>query len=184
MSKQYNLPIDQVYQNILNEIKKMKETGQYGYMEKPLEDIAKDINRTFHTDRFDESGRRELSNVLEALSFVRKDVGYCQGMNFIAGALINIFDSEEKAFWYFFAFLNNYDIRNLFVKNMPDYNLRVYQLNHYVKKYFPDVYYHFKNNKIPYDLFYSKWFITIFAAYLGFDVVAQCWLYFVIVISL
>jgi hypothetical protein len=112
------------------------------------------------------------------------DVGYCQGMNFIAGALIYIFDSDERAFWYFLAFLNNYDIRNLFVKNMPDYNLRVYQLNHYVKKYFPDVYYHFKNNKIPCDLFYSKWFITIFAAYLGFDVVSQCWLYFVIVIHI
>ena len=146
-----------------------------------FDDISRDINRTFHNERFDEKGKIELTNVLESLSYVKRNIGYCQGMNFIAGALIYIFDCQETAFWIFLSFLDNYEITNLFVKNMPDYNLRVFQLNYYVKIYFPEIYYHFKNNMIPFDLFYSKWFITIFSSYLDFNLLSQCWLYFTIV---
>lgn len=64
---------------------------------------------------------------------------------------------------------------------MPDYALRVYQLNYYVKQYFPDIYYHFKNNRIPVDLIYSKWFLTVFSSYLSFDILSLCWTLFIVV---
>jgi hypothetical protein len=151
-------------------------------MKQCFEDISRDINRTFHTDRFlEDKGITELTNVLEALSYINLDTGYCQGMNFIAGTLIYTFDSDETAFWMFLAMLKHCEVTNLFVRNMPDYDLRVFQLNHYVKLYFPDIFYHFKNNKIPFDLLYSKWFITLFSSYLNFEVTAHCWMYFIVV---
>lgn len=42
---------------------------------------------------------RNLSEVLEAFSRHSPDIGYCQGMNFIAGVAL-LFLSPEDAFWY------------------------------------------------------------------------------------
>jgi hypothetical protein len=63
---------------------------------------------------------------------------------------------------------------------MPDYNIRVFQLNHYIKKYLPDIFYHFKKNQINPDIFFSKWIITIFSSYLPFKTLAQVWDIFLI----
>jgi hypothetical protein len=174
---------DNLYNHILDQIKKVKaDKDGNKVLKQCFEDISRDINRTFHVDRFlEKSGLQELTNVLEALSFINTEIGYCQGMNFIAGTLIYIFDSDEKAFWAFLALLKNYEISQLYTRNMPDYDLRVFQLNHYVKLYFPDIYYHFKNNKIPFDLLYSKWFITLFSSYLNFEVTSHSWMYFILV---
>ena len=67
---------------------------------------------------------------------------------------------------------------------MPDYPVRVYQLNHYVKIYLPSIFNHFKNNKIPFDMIYSKWLITVFSQYLTPDLLNIVWTYFIIVLYL
>lgn len=67
---------------------------------------------------------------------------------------------------------------------MPDYEVRVYQLNHYIKKYLPELHYHFKKNKIPVDLIFTKWIITIFAQYLNFDCLTLVWTLFIIVYNI
>jgi hypothetical protein len=45
-----------------------------------------------------EGGQASLRRVLRAYSFYDREVGYCQGMNFIAGMFLT-FMSEEDAFW-------------------------------------------------------------------------------------
>lgn len=54
------------------------------------EEIKKDIDRTFHEHIFFhlKEGQKSLERVLKALSLVFKDVGYCQGMNFVAAILV------------------------------------------------------------------------------------------------
>ena len=46
-----------------------------------------------------------LSDILTALAFIRPEIGYCQGMNFIVGALINFIDDEERCFWIIYHLL-------------------------------------------------------------------------------
>ena len=65
---------------------------------------------------------------------------------------------------------------------MPDYAVRVYQLNFYVQKYLPEIFYHFKKNKIPFDILYSKWLISIFSQYISFDYLVIIWTFFIIVL--
>ena len=48
-----------------------------------------------------------LKNILTCVAFLRPEIGYCQGMNFIAGALVNLIDNEEKSFWIFLSFIDN-----------------------------------------------------------------------------
>jgi hypothetical protein len=43
-------------------------------------------------------GKQALRRILRAYSLYDKEVGYCQGMNFICGMLLT-FMSEEEAFW-------------------------------------------------------------------------------------
>jgi uncharacterized protein YukE len=63
---------------------------------------------------------------------------------------------------------------------MPDYSIRVYQLNYYIKQYFPKLASHFKKNQINPEIFFSKWILTIFSNYLPFDVLYNVWDIFIL----
>ena len=143
---------------------------------KICDEIGRDLHRTFYIEKFRTgNGRVMLKNILTAVGFVRPEIGYCQGMNFIAGALVNLIDNEEKCFWIFLSFIDNIEMNFLYLKNMPDYSIRVYQLNHYIKEYFPELSFHFKKNQINPDVFFSKWILTIFSNYLPFEVLYKVW---------
>jgi len=58
---------------------------------------------------------------------------------------------------------------------MPDYSLRIYQLNYYIKKFLPNLFYYFKKHSINPDIFFSKWILTIFASYLPFETLSKVW---------
>ncbi|XP_010943436.1 uncharacterized protein [Elaeis guineensis] len=71
-------------------------------------DIIRDISRTFPSHVFFQQrhgpGQRSLYNVLKAYSVYDRDVGYVQGMGFLAGLLL-LYMSEEDAFWLLVALL-------------------------------------------------------------------------------
>ena len=163
-----------IYINILKIAEESKITNKkFSHV---CDEINRDINRTFYTVKFVEgNGKKMLINILTALAFIRPEIGYCQGMNFIAGALINFIDNEEKCFWIFLSFIDNIDMNLLYLKNMPDYSIRVYQLNYYIKEYFPELDSHFKKHQINPDVFFSKWILTIFSNYLPFDALYRVW---------
>jgi len=80
--------------------------------------ISRDVYRTFPgMDMFREEdgyGQTALSNLLRAYSAYDHDIGYCQGMGFIAGLLIAEIPSEEQAFWTFVQIMKRYGWRNMF----------------------------------------------------------------------
>ena len=168
-----------IYNNILKIAEESKDSNKkYLHV---CDEISRDINRTFYTTKFVEgNGKKMLFNILKALAFIRPEIGYCQGMNFIAGALINLIDNEEKCFWIFLSFIDNFEMNFLYLKNMPDYSIRVYQLKFYIKEYFPDLALHFKKNQINPDIFFSKWILTIFSNYLSFDILYNVWDVFIL----
>ena len=53
--------------------------------------------------------------MLQAIGFALPDIGYCQGMNFIASTLITVMNDEEKAFWVFVQMLIKRDMKTLFL---------------------------------------------------------------------
>ena len=141
-------------------------------MKVSLDFIVRDIDRTFHTIFFeDQNGKEGTKRVLEALCVIDQNEGYCQGMNFIIGALYYLLRNEPKCFYIFNSILNSnlYQYNRIFADNTPDYHCRVHQINYYVKKYIPEVYYHFKKKDIPFDIIYSRWILTLFGNYLNLD---------------
>ena len=52
---------------------------------------------------------------------------------------------------------------------MPDYTIRVYQVNYYIKLHLPDLYAYLKLNNLPIDIVLQKWIMTLFANYLDLE---------------
>ena len=78
------------------------------------DEIGRDLNRTFHFGCFKNGeGQAKLGNILISIAFVRPEVNYCQGMNFVAGALLEFF-GEEIAFWIFLIFIDEYQLNALY----------------------------------------------------------------------
>ncbi|KRX04300.1 Rab-GTPase-TBC domain [Pseudocohnilembus persalinus] len=50
-------------------------------------------------------GQNSLNNILKALSISCKDMGYCQGLNFVGASLL-IYVNDEEAFWIMFSLMN------------------------------------------------------------------------------
>lgn len=154
------------------EIKSIKDSIEY---------IRRDVNRTFHIDYFTKGeGRIQLKRVLESMCTVKGNVGYCQGMNFILGAMIYLLQNEVSGFYMFNCMLNSYELNTLFAYNTPDYGIRVFQLNYYVKKYLIEVYNHFKNNNLSFDLLYSDWLLTLFSNYFDIEKLDFPWTCFIV----
>ncbi len=65
---------------------------------------------------------------------------------------------------------------------MPDYQLRIFQLTNLIKKYIPNVYNHYINDAMNYEVFLSKWILTIFSSYVNIDILDLIWDIFIIVI--
>ena len=121
-----------------------------------------------------------LDNILTVVSFIRPEIGYCQGMNFIVGALINFINNEETCFWIFLHFIDNIGLKDLYLQNMPEYLIKLYQLNYFIKEYFPKMHHHLKTNRINLDIFFSKWILTIFSNFLTFETLYNVWDVFII----
>ena len=170
---------DNYYQKILSLAKEAYNKDKK--FKKICDEIDRDLHRTFYNKKFTKgNGRQMLRNVLISIGFIRPEIGYCQGMNFIGGALINLIDNEEKCFWIFLSFIDNINLNLLYLKNMPDFLIRVYQLKKFMEFYFPKLYNHLRRTQINIDLFFSKWLLTIFANYFPFDVLYKVWDVFII----
>ena len=152
------------------EEKKIYTDDKIKSIKNSIDFIKRDIKRTFYTDFFTkEGGIEQLNNILERMCAVPGNVGYCQGMNFIVGSMLFLFKNETKTLYIFSNLIQKYELTSLFAYNTPDYGIRVYQLNYYVKKYIPSIYYHFKNNNLSFDMIYSRWLLTLFANYLDIN---------------
>ena len=174
----YNIK-SKIYNNILLLANNLKDKDEkFSYV---IEQIGKDVNRTFYTEKFKEgNGKEILKNILTAIAFIRPEIGYCQGMNFIAGALINFIDNEEKCFWIFLHFIDNIELKMLYIQNMPVYLIKLYQLNYYIKENFPKLLPHLKKNQVNPDIFFSKWILTAFSNFLPFETLYNVWDLFII----
>ena len=174
----YNIKSN-IYKTILNLANELKNKDKkFAYVS---QQINKDLNRTFYTEKFKyDNGKIMLNNILLATAFIRPEIGYCQGMNFIVGALINFIDDEEKCFWIFLYFIDNIELKMLYKQNVPDYLIKLYQLNYYIKENYPKLLPHLKINQINPDIFFSKWILTIFSNFLPFETLYNVWDLFIL----
>ena len=85
--------------------------------------IIKDLDRTFPSCQlFKEKygkGQRKLYHVLANYSKYNKDLGFVQGMGYLA-AIFLLYMDEESSFYMLHSLIENYGFRGLYSTGFPD----------------------------------------------------------------
>ncbi|KAL0281381.1 UNVERIFIED_CONTAM: hypothetical protein PYX00_002384 [Menopon gallinae] len=152
-------------------------TGYPNY-DVPYEDLLKqltsfqhailiDLGRTFPNHPYFSSplgpGQLALFNILKAYSLLDPQVGYCQGLSFIAGVLL-LHMSEEAAFLLLRHLMFRRGIRKQYLPDMAALQVQLYQLTRLLYDTLPKLYAHFDKNEVAPTLYAAPWMLTVFAS--------------------
>jgi len=146
--------------------------------EQTVEVIKTDIPRTFPDNiYFQHPGQgflHPLYNVLIAFVNYHPEIGYCQGLNYIAGLLLLVVKEEAAAFWL---------LTTLLEKILPDYYssgmkgllVDTEVIAELVRIRDPLVHQHLLKLGITWPLLCTKWFICLFVDVLPVETVLRVW---------
>ncbi|KAF1808569.1 RabGAP/TBC [Eremomyces bilateralis CBS 781.70] len=126
--------------------------------------IRKDIGaRTSYSKYLMAAGLQEgLFGVCKAYALYDGEVGYAQGMNFVAMPLLfNM--PEEEAFALLVRLMQTYHLRDLFAPEMPGLHLHLYQFARLLEDLEPALYCHLNRRGATPNLYATQWFLTLFA---------------------
>ncbi|VDD75833.1 unnamed protein product [Mesocestoides corti] len=126
-------------------------------------DIQRDLPRTFPAHDFfrDRQGQEILFQITRAYALYDEDVGYCQGISFIAAALL-LHLPEKQAFCLLVKIMSNYGTRLLFMQNCEGLFRCLHQFECLLADQLPDVAKAFNDLGIKAHMYASQWFLTLF----------------------
>ncbi|KAL3781981.1 hypothetical protein ACHAW5_006071 [Stephanodiscus triporus] len=121
-------------------------------------------------------GQGSLRRVLRAYSMYDTDVGYCQGMNFIA-AMFLTFLSEEESFWLLVVVMNEepYKLRDMFGKDMAGSHEVLYIAEKLLAQFLPKLARQMEEEMIHVSMFVTPWLLTVYTSTFPFDLVVRVW---------
>ncbi|XP_077033735.1 TBC1 domain family member 1 isoform X4 [Agelaius phoeniceus] len=129
--------------------------------------ILIDLGRTFPTHPYFSAqlgaGQLSLYNILKAYSLLDQEVGYCQGLSFVAGVLL-LHMSEEDAFKMLKFLMFDIGLRKQYRPDMTILQIQMYQLSRLLHDYHRDLYNHLEAHEIGPSLYAAPWFLTMFAS--------------------
>lgn len=147
--------------------------------------IRKDISRSNSNKcdlNSDNSNKKEsLYKLLKAFANNDKEIGYCQGMNFIASLILEISDFNEIESFYLMqslfsnTFSNHLGIRGFFANDFPLLHFYIYVFDELFKTELTDLYMHFQSMILPYDCWLTRWFLTLFTLLLPSSITVRIW---------
>ncbi|XP_072920949.1 TBC1 domain family member 1-like isoform X4 [Hemitrygon akajei] len=161
-------------------VKQQPKTTRYEELLKQLTSqqhaILIDLGRTFPTHPYFTTqlgaGQLSLYNLLKAYSLLDPEVGYCQGLSFVAGILL-LHMSEEDAFQMLKFLMYDMGLRRQYRPDMIILQIQMYQLSRLLHDYHRDLYCHFEENEISPSLYAAPWFLTVFASQFPLGFVAR-----------
>ncbi|CAE7820232.1 EVI5L, partial [Symbiodinium sp. KB8] len=133
-----------------------------------ISEIERDVHRTYPShERFEgqegAKGRAELQEVLQATVIAEPNVGYCQGMNFVAATLLIHLGSASDAFWMLLALLESYHYKFVFAPGVPLLPLRVFQFAGVVQRCLPRLWRHLREDGHSLEIFAHQCVLTLFS---------------------
>lgn len=142
-----------------------------------IEMIRIDVPRTFPDNIYftnDNILPKQLFTILATFAHHNTDVGYCQGLNYIAGLLLLATKSEESSFW-LLKTLVEVILPKYYVKSMSGLLVDLEVLDEIVQKNEPQIHRHIKNVGMPWAVASTKWFICLYAEVLPTETVLRIW---------
>ncbi|KAM6972614.1 TBC1 domain family member 1 [Aplochiton taeniatus] len=138
--------------------------------------ILIDLGRTFPTHPYFQgqlgAGQLSLYNLLKAYSLLDPEVGYCQGLSFVAGVLL-LHMEEEDAFNMLKFLMYDMGLRKQYRPDMIILQIQMYQLSRLLHDYHRELYSHLEQQEIGPSLYAAPWFLTAFASHFPLGFVAR-----------
>ncbi|XP_035875605.1 TBC1 domain family member 1 isoform X2 [Phyllostomus discolor] len=138
--------------------------------------ILIDLGRTFPTHPYFSAqlgaGQLSLYNILKAYSLLDQEVGYCQGLSFVAGILL-LHMGEEEAFHMLKFLMFDRGLRKQYRPDMIILQIQMYQLSRLLHDYHRDLHSHLEEHEIGPSLYAAPWFLTVFASQFPLGFVAR-----------
>mmetsp|Transcript_7652 Transcript_7652/g.14446 ORF Transcript_7652/g.14446 Transcript_7652/m.14446 type:complete len:673 (-) Transcript_7652:132-2150(-) len=122
-------------------------------------------------------GQASLRRLLHAYSIYDPQVGYCQGMNFIAAMFLTVLNDEEESFWMMVSVMNEepYNLRSMFQRDMAGTQEALYVAERAIKRFLPELARHFEGENVNVSMFLIPWLMTVFTRNFPFDLVLRVW---------
>ncbi|CAG9858441.1 unnamed protein product [Phyllotreta striolata] len=139
--------------------------------------IQIDLPRTFPENIYfsnNEHLPKMLFNVLATFAHQNKEVGYCQGLNYIAGLLLLATKNEEVSFWLLKALVETI-LPQYYIVTMKGLLVDLDVLDELVRKLEPVVHRHIHNIGMPWAMGTTKWFICLYSEVLPAETVFRIW---------
>jgi len=139
--------------------------------------IEIDIARTFpELKSFEVRHQNQLWRVLNAYASYNPDLGYCQGMNFVAGLLLLVSNfNEEESFGVFVCLMDHLGLAGFYGDKLPLFRRYIRACDMLVKETVPDLREHFKKENVNAPVYLHQWFLTLFINCFPLSMVTIIW---------
>lgn len=139
--------------------------------------IQMDIHRTLTDNIFFRKGPgvAKLNEVLLAYARRNPEVGYCQGMNLIAGSLLLIMPTAEDAFWVLTSMIENILPRHYYDHSLLASRADQQVLRQYVTEILPKLSAHLDELGIELEALTFQWFLSVFTDCLSAEALFRVW---------
>lgn len=146
---------------------------------KDSQQIELDVSRTMVENTYFSSkeGSAVLNRLLNRLSNFAPEVGYVQGMNFIATALL-WHSSESQSFWLFYKLLKVYGLQENLSEGFPGIKFHLFKLEKYLTSSIPDLYSYLQTFQITVSMFSLDWCICLFCKSIPLDEISIFFTFF------
>lgn len=155
------------------------------YERRTIDEIERDIDRTYPRNVVFNEGQRgqdSLRNILRWYSVIDPDVGYCQGMGFLAGLFILYLD-ENRAFWMFCAAMQQQHahksgqeevaLRCLYLPQMVEASRVLHVFGRLGAKHLGKLWTHLMAENMHPTMYATEWLMTMFCRGFSFDLVTR-----------
>lgn len=141
--------------------------------------IQIDVPRTFPELKiFDEEVQQQLSRILVAYSNYQPEVGYCQGMNFVAGLLLLVSGFNElETYVSFVGLMCEFGLADFYMPSFPLIQKYIQAFDKLTKNMWPGLHVHLKKEEISVAVFLHQWLLTMFVVILPLRTVVTLWDY-------
>lgn len=139
--------------------------------------IDHDLPRTFpcHPWINSEEGQAALRRVLVGYSFRDSEVGYCQGLNYVAALLLIVLKEEEDAFWMLSVLLENVLVTDCYTDNLSGCHVEQRVFKDLLTKKCPRIAAHLELMGFDASLVATEWFLCLFSKSLPSETTLRVW---------
>ena len=139
--------------------------------------IEKDLDRTFPNHRYfsRQKGKTALKNVLLSFANNHPELGYCQGMNSLAGIFLIVTDDQAESAAMLERLCFGCGAKSLFEYEFPLVIKMCLEFHRVLREKIPEVYEFIQRIELDDHLWLTKWFMTIFSYSFDIKCVIRIW---------